>query len=91
MAALIGFAVTLKSFGDSFRVGIDEKKPDKLVTSGMFAISRNPIYVCFCVARRLFARARLRDLPAQKRLSASRLPQPTTFSPRYVVSRSTAF
>jgi protein-S-isoprenylcysteine O-methyltransferase Ste14 len=46
-AALIGFAVTLKSFGDSFRVGIDEKKPDKLVTSGMFAISRNPIYVCF--------------------------------------------
>lgn len=46
-AALIGFAVALKSFGDSFRMGIDEQKPDALVTSGMFAISRNPIYVCF--------------------------------------------
>ena len=45
--ALIGLALTLASFGDSFRVGIDENKPDKLVTSGMFAISRNPIYVCF--------------------------------------------
>jgi protein-S-isoprenylcysteine O-methyltransferase Ste14 len=45
--ALSGFALTLQSFGDSFRVGIDEKKPDKLVTTGMFAISRNPIYVCF--------------------------------------------
>jgi len=46
-AGLCGFALTLISFGDSFRVGIDEKKPDKLVTDGMFAISRNPIYVCF--------------------------------------------
>jgi protein-S-isoprenylcysteine O-methyltransferase Ste14 len=45
--ALVGFALTLKSFGDSFRVGIDEVKPDSLVTKGMFADSRNPIYVCF--------------------------------------------
>jgi len=45
--AVISFALTLVSFGDSFRVGIDKNKPDKLVTSGMFAISRNPIYVCF--------------------------------------------
>jgi len=45
--AIIGFALTLSSFGDSFRVGIDEHKPDKLVTTGMFTISRNPIYVCF--------------------------------------------
>lgn len=45
--ALAGFAITLRSFGDSFRVGIDEKKADKLVTTGMFAVSRNPIYVCF--------------------------------------------
>ena len=42
-----GFILTLVSFGDSFRVGIDENKPDKLITNGMFAISRNPIYVCF--------------------------------------------
>jgi len=47
LVALIGFSVTLKSFGDSFRVGIDVKNPDKLVTSGMFAISRNPVYVSF--------------------------------------------
>lgn len=45
--SVIGFAVTLSNFGDSFRVGIDENKPDKLITGGMFAISRNPIYVCF--------------------------------------------
>lgn len=46
-AALIGLYLTLRAFGDSFRVGIDEKKPDKLVTTGMFALSRNPVYVCF--------------------------------------------
>ena len=45
--ALVGFFAALRSFGDSFRVGIDEKNPDKLVTSGMFAVSRNPIYVSF--------------------------------------------
>ena len=45
--AIIGFALTLASFGNSFRVGIDEENPDKLVTTGMFSISRNPIYVCF--------------------------------------------
>jgi protein-S-isoprenylcysteine O-methyltransferase Ste14 len=38
---------SLKSFKDSFRVGIDESKPDKLITDGIFSISRNPLYVCF--------------------------------------------
>ena len=47
VAAAAGIALSLASFGDSFRVGIDENKPDKLVTSGMFAMSRNPIYTCF--------------------------------------------
>ena len=28
------FALTLYSFGDSFRVGIDEEKPDRLITGG---------------------------------------------------------
>ena len=37
----------LPHFGNSFRVGIDEQKPDKLITTGMFAYSRNPIYVYF--------------------------------------------
>ncbi len=38
---------SLVSFGRSFRVGIDDEKPDRLVTDGIFAWSRNPIYVAF--------------------------------------------
>lgn len=47
---LAGLAIllwSLISFGQSFRVGIDTEHPDKLITSGVFAISRNPIYVAF--------------------------------------------
>jgi len=47
LAAVAGLAWTLKSFGDSFRVGIDDQHPAALVTTGAFAHSRNPIYVCF--------------------------------------------
>lgn len=46
-AAVVGMIFALIAFGDSFRVGIDEKKPGILVTTGMFRFSRNPIYVCF--------------------------------------------
>lgn len=38
---------SLISFGKSFRVGIDTRRPDRLVTNGIFAHSRNPIYVAF--------------------------------------------
>jgi protein-S-isoprenylcysteine O-methyltransferase Ste14 len=38
---------SLVSFGQSFRVGIDTTAPGKLITTGAFAISRNPIYVAF--------------------------------------------
>ena len=38
---------TLVSFGRSFRVGIDQDHPDQLITRGVFAFSRNPIYVAF--------------------------------------------
>jgi protein-S-isoprenylcysteine O-methyltransferase Ste14 len=38
---------SLISFGQSFRVGIDTEHPDKLITSGVFAFTRNPIYVAF--------------------------------------------
>jgi protein-S-isoprenylcysteine O-methyltransferase Ste14 len=37
--------LSLISFGTSFRIGIDARKPDKLVTTGLFAFTRNPIYV----------------------------------------------
>jgi protein-S-isoprenylcysteine O-methyltransferase Ste14 len=44
---LIWFAVTLKVFGKSFRVGIDENTKNDLITNGTFSISRNPIYLAF--------------------------------------------
>ena len=43
------FLWSLVSFGRSFRVGIDKDHPDKLVTSGVFAFSRNPIYTAFAI------------------------------------------
>jgi protein-S-isoprenylcysteine O-methyltransferase Ste14 len=46
LALILG---SLVSFGQSFRVGIDQEHPDKLITSGVFALSRNPIYVAFAV------------------------------------------
>jgi protein-S-isoprenylcysteine O-methyltransferase Ste14 len=41
------FLLSLVSFGKSFRVGIDIDHPDKLVTTGVFAFTRNPLYVAF--------------------------------------------
>jgi len=46
---LLVLFLSLVSFGRSFRVGIDVDQPDKLVTTGIFAISRNPIYVGFAL------------------------------------------
>ena len=47
LAGLIMLGFSLVSFGKSFRIGIDFENPDQLVTSGVFSISRNPIYVAF--------------------------------------------
>ena len=50
LSCLLGLSLLLwsiVSFGKSFRVGIDTERPDKLITSGVFAYSRNPIYVAF--------------------------------------------
>jgi protein-S-isoprenylcysteine O-methyltransferase Ste14 len=46
-AGVVLMLLTLTSFGKSFRVGIDADEPDELVTSGVFAFTRNPIYVAF--------------------------------------------
>lgn len=48
-AGLTLLAWSLVSFGQSFRVGIDAQRPDKLITTGIFAFSRNPIYVGFAL------------------------------------------
>jgi len=45
---LLGFVLfiwALVSFGASRRVGIDNQAPGELVTTGVFAFSRNPIFV----------------------------------------------
>ncbi len=47
LAGLTLFLLSMISFGRSFRVGIDQEHPDKLVTTGPFALTRNPIYVAF--------------------------------------------
>ena len=47
LTGLLLFLWSLFSFGQSFRVGIDIDHPNKLVTTGIFAYSRNPIYVAF--------------------------------------------
>jgi protein-S-isoprenylcysteine O-methyltransferase Ste14 len=49
LAGLSLFVWSLISFRQSFRVGIDADHPDKLITDGIFAFSRNPIYVAFAI------------------------------------------
>jgi len=39
------FAGALASFGDSWRVGVDNKTPGTLITGGVFGWSRNPIFL----------------------------------------------
>ena len=48
-AGLLLMFLSLVSFGRSFRVGIDTDHSDKLVTTGVFGLSRNPIYVAFAL------------------------------------------
>ena len=47
LVGLVLLVWSLVSFDKSFRVGIDADQPDRLITSGIFAFSRNPIYVAF--------------------------------------------
>ena len=39
------FIMAYVSFGDSWRVGFDVKSPGALVTTGVFSLTRNPIYL----------------------------------------------
>jgi protein-S-isoprenylcysteine O-methyltransferase Ste14 len=48
-AAPLLIALSLISFGMSFRVGIDADRPGLLVTSGIFGFTRNPMYVAFAM------------------------------------------
>jgi protein-S-isoprenylcysteine O-methyltransferase Ste14 len=48
-AAVLLIYFSLVSFGKSFRIGIDTDRPDRLVTSGVFAFTRNPMYVAFAL------------------------------------------
>jgi protein-S-isoprenylcysteine O-methyltransferase Ste14 len=47
--ALLLLLWSVVSFRQSFRVGIDADHPDRLITDGVFAFSRNPIYVAFAI------------------------------------------
>ncbi len=47
LSGLLLLLLSLVSFGKSFRVGIDTDHSGKFVTTGVFAFSRNPIYVTF--------------------------------------------
>jgi protein-S-isoprenylcysteine O-methyltransferase Ste14 len=47
LAGLLLLLASLVSFGNSFRIGIDTEHANKLVTTGVFALSRNPMYVAF--------------------------------------------
>lgn len=49
ISALCFMALAIVSFGTSFRVGIDTNRPGGLVTTGIFGITRNPIYVAFAL------------------------------------------
>lgn len=49
---LVGLSLllwSLISFRQSFRIGIDTDHPDELIVDGVFAYSRNPIYVAFAL------------------------------------------
>lgn len=50
-AALALYPLALRALGDSWRIGIDPLAPPRLVTNGIFAWTRNPIYLAFlCMA-----------------------------------------
>ncbi|MEK7676564.1 MAG: isoprenylcysteine carboxylmethyltransferase family protein [Verrucomicrobiota bacterium] len=47
LAGLLSYGLALRALGDSWRGGIDRKSPGPLVTCGIYAWTRNPIYASF--------------------------------------------
>ena len=45
LTGLLIFALALWAFADSWRIGIDRQTPGALMTHGIFAWTRNPIYI----------------------------------------------
>jgi len=45
LAGVAGYALCMTSLEDSFRIGIDENAPGRLITGGIFGYSRNPLYL----------------------------------------------
>jgi protein-S-isoprenylcysteine O-methyltransferase Ste14 len=45
MTGLIVYAIALINLGDAWRIGNNQETPSKLVTHGIYKVSRNPIYL----------------------------------------------
>ena len=45
LAGVAGYGLCMASLKDSFRIGIDENTPGRLITGGIFRYSRNPLYL----------------------------------------------
>ena len=46
-AGIGGFILCVINFWKSVRIGVDYENAGKLTTTGIYAVSRNPMYVCF--------------------------------------------